>query len=158
MNADQLLNDLGLTMNLPNLRFNESGCARLEFDGKTTVNLEIDAQSGRLQLYSDVCGLPPDGREALYLSLLEANLFGAQTMGATLAVDSLFHAVVMCRTLVTDDLSGAGFAQIIGDFVNSVEQWRETLTAGNHTSVSASVSSADLQVFSVGPFDGFIRG
>ena len=39
---EQLLNDLGLTMGLPDLSFNEQGCARLEFDSKTSVNLESD--------------------------------------------------------------------------------------------------------------------
>ena len=46
MKPEQLLNDLGLTMGLPDLKFNEQGCARLVFDSKTSVNLESDADTG----------------------------------------------------------------------------------------------------------------
>ena len=94
MKPEQLLNDLGLTMGLTDLKFNEQGCARLVFDGKTSVNLESDADTGQLQIYTDLCPLPPEGREALYLSLLKVHLFGLQTQGATLAVPSQFQGFI----------------------------------------------------------------
>ena len=127
MNADQLLNELGLTMGLPNLRFDEHGCARLMFDGKTAIDLEADSETGMLQVYSVLSPLPAEGRETTFLSLLEGNLFGTQTHGATLAVDSLYNEVLLCRTVDTEQMSGASFATMIERFVDSVETWKERI-------------------------------
>ena len=87
MNARQHLQDIALTLGLPALDFDSNGCARMLFDGKVAVNFESDELSGQLHLYCDLGELPLRGREALYRALLEANLFGVQTQGATLAVD-----------------------------------------------------------------------
>jgi hypothetical protein len=154
MKPEQLLNDLGLTMGLPDLKFNEQGCARLVFDSKTAVNLESDADTGQLQIYTDLCPLPPEGREALYLSLLEGNLFGLQTQGATLAVDSANHQVVLCRTLVAEELSANAFLAIIESFVNCAEQWRAQIEGGGQQ------PPAPVQQTLTVPsqFQGFIRG
>ena len=138
MKPEQLLNDLGLTMGLPDLKFNEQGCARLVFDSKTSVNLESDADTGQLQIYTDLCPLPPEGREALYLALLAGNRFGVQTQGATLAVDSANYQVVLCRTLVAEELSLAAFTEVIEGFVATALKWQEQLAAGGFGSAEAS--------------------
>lgn len=154
MKPEQLLNDLGLTMGLPDLKFNEQGCARLVFDGKTSVNLESDADTGKLQLYTDLCPLPPEGREALYLSLLEGNLFGMQTEGATLAVDSANQEVVLCQTLMAEELSADGFLAIIERFVNCAEQWRAQIEGGSQQEPPAAMQTLAVP----SQFQGFIRG
>lgn len=154
MKPEQLLNDLGLTMGLPDLKFNEQGCARLVFDSKTSVNLESDADTGQLQIYTDLCPLPPEGREALYLSLLEGNLFGLQTQGATLAVDSANHEVVLCRTLAAEELSANAFLAIIESFVNCAEQWRAQIKGGGQQPPAA----AQQTLTAPSQFQGFIRG
>lgn len=154
MNPDQLLNELGLAIGLPHLRFNEEGCAKLVFDDQTAVNLENDRETGQIQLYTGLCPLPPEGRESLYLALLEGNLFGTHTLGATLAVDSAHHEVVLCRTVVAQDLSASAFTEIIEAFVNTAEQWRETL-ASNPTAVDAPAPRLEPMG---GPSSGFIRG
>ena len=153
MKPEQLLNDLGLTMGLPDLKFNEQGCARLVFDSKTSVNLESDADTGQLQIYTDLCPLPPEGREALYLSLLEGNLFGLQTEGATLAVDSANQEVVLCQTLMAEELGADGFLAIIERFVNCAEQWRAQIEGGGQPQPAA------MQALTVpSQFQGYIRG
>lgn len=153
MKAEQLLNDLGLTMGLANLKFNEEGCARLVFDGKTSVNLESDAETGLLQIYTDLGPLPAEGREALYLSLLEGNLFGLGTQGATLAVDSANREVVLCRTLTANEQSASTFVAIIESFVNSAEQWRAQLDGSPTTPEEVRISTMELQTM-----HSFIRG
>jgi hypothetical protein len=124
MNAEQLLNDLGITMGLPGLKFNEEGCARLLFDGRTPVSLEHQADSGQVQIYSELGQLPPEGRETLYLALLEGNLFGLGTQGATLAVDGTNQEVILCRTLIAEEMTSATFSATLESFVTCVEHWR----------------------------------
>lgn len=155
MKAEQLLSDLGLTMGLPGLTFNTDGCARLVFDDTHAVNLESDTQTGQLLLYITLGPLPAAGREALYLSLLEGNLFGAQTDGATLAVDSLNHEVVLCRTLVADELSAQSFTEIIEKFVNAAEQWRARM---ENITFQTEAEPTQVPFDSASQFGGFIRG
>lgn len=155
MKPEQLLNDLGLTMGLPGLAFNAEGCARLLFDGNNAVNLESEPETGQIIIYMALGPLPAQGREALYLSLLEGNLFGTQTSGSTLAVDSLNHEVVLCRNLVADELSAESFVKIIENFVNCAEQWRATMeSATGH----AEAVCASVPFDSASQFNGFIRG
>jgi hypothetical protein len=131
MTADQLLDDLGLAMNMPGLRFDASGCARLVFDGKTAVNFENESASGCVQLYCSLAPLPADGREALFQTLLQANLFGAKTQGATLAIDSQHHEIVLCRTLRTADATGTSFCDVVEKFVTAAEDWTRRLSTGS---------------------------
>lgn len=154
MNTAQCLNDLGLTMGLSDLVFNDEGCARLVFDGKIGVNFESDAETGQLFAYATLGPLPAQGREALYLSLLEANLLSAtEHFGATLAVDSLNNEVVLCRHLMTDELSSQSFNQIIEHFVNCAEQWRYRLeNAAPETETSTLTGDSPVSL------SGFIRG
>lgn len=153
MKAEQLLSDLGLSMGLNDLKFNEEGCARLVFDGTTAVNFESDASSGLLQLYTELGPLPPEGREALYLQLLQANLLCLDTQGATLAVDSANHEVVMCRMLVAEDISSANFTHVVEGFVSSAKKWRTQLDDSPALQTESPMSSMAAQ-----PMDSFIRG
>ncbi|HZY20493.1 MAG TPA: type III secretion system chaperone [Ramlibacter sp.] len=129
MTADQLLIDLGQATGLPGLRLDAAGCARLVFDGHVAVNLEHDPDARAMHLYTTVGTLPAQGREALYVELLQANLFGAGTHGATLAVDPAHHEVVLCRTVGLDDASGPGVLAVVEGFVAAAEEWITRLDA-----------------------------
>lgn len=134
MNAQQHLNDLLVTLGLPSLEFDSHGCARMLFDGHVTVNFECDAITGQLDLYSDLGRLPAQGCEALYRSLLEANLFGVQTRGATLSVDSRQNQVVLSRTMLVNSLSLSLISQVLQDFVDCAGHWQKHLAEGTRGS------------------------
>ena len=151
MDADQLLNSLGIAMGLQQLAFDEQGCARLMFDGKLAVNLEHEAGSAVLQMYSVVGELPPEDREVLYAMLLKANLFGGETQGATLAVDPLQHEIVLCRTVALEGLPAAAFAAQVEAFVSTTEHWQQRL-AGGVASLVAPIAVAPPRM------DTFLRG
>jgi hypothetical protein len=129
MAPQQLLCELGVAMNLPQLAFDGNGCARLLVDGELAVNFELDPAHEAIQLYSTIAPLPTEGGEALYLSLLEGNLFVAQTQGATLAVDSLYREVVLCRTVPTHEMDPTSFASLVERFVTAAEEWTQKLQA-----------------------------
>lgn len=138
MNARQHLNDIALTMGLPPLDFDANGCARLLFDGKVAVNFESDEVSGQLHLYTDLGELPLRGREAVYRALLEGNLFGIQTKGATLAVDGSQDQVVLSRTVLMEELSLSAFSELLAGFVGCAEYWQNYMAEG----VGAAAASA----------------
>ena len=84
---------------------------------------------------------------------MRRRISAAQTDGATLAVDSLNHEVLLCRKLVADELSAQSFTQIIESFVNCAEQWRAQIERNPSASEAAPVSLDSMNQFS-----GFIRG
>lgn len=93
------------------------------FDGKIAVNFENDEAQACIHLYAPLGPIPAQGREALYKSLLEANLFGAQTLGASLALDEQHQELVLCRCVPTQDATGQSFAAVLERFVCAVEEW-----------------------------------
>lgn len=123
MDTDQLLASLGLTLGLPNLRFDDNGCARLAIDGAPALNFERDA-SGGLHLYSVLAPVPPEGREALYAQLLQGNLFGTSTAGASLAIDDIHGEVVLCSNVNAAQASASGFSAQVEAFVAAAEDWQ----------------------------------
>jgi hypothetical protein len=126
MDPDQLLQSLGLSLNVPDLRFDGNGCARLAIDGAPALDFERGGQ-GILHVYSVLGPLPPEGREAVYAELLKGNLFGAATAGASLAVDFLYGEIVLCRTVATEHAVAHVFATEIEAFVAAAEDWKARL-------------------------------
>jgi hypothetical protein len=149
MTADQLLRDLGLTMGLPDLRFDANRCARVVFDGKTALNFEHDETTGLIQVYATLAPLPAQGREALYAQLLQGNLFGAQTGGATLAVDAEHHEVVLCQGAPVEDSTGTAFATLVERFVGAAEAWTQRLATAAPPADTAPMADT---------FGAFVRG
>lgn len=123
MNAVSLLSELGSQMGIAGLQFDAQGCARLVFDGAVTLNLEHDADSSKLQIYSVVGKVPVENREHVFQILLEGNLFGAETGGGVLSLDPLEREIVLFRTFEGDGLTGAAFAEAVGRFVDAAEDW-----------------------------------
>jgi hypothetical protein len=154
MDPEQLLQSLGLALNVPNLRFDANGCARLAIDGAPALDFERGG-SGILHVYSVLGPLPPDGREALYSELLKGNLFGASTAGASLAVDFLYSEVVLCRTVPTEYAVAHIFAAEIEAFVAAAEDWKARLAAAPG---DARVENSSASFPQPRMMDHFLRG
>ena len=129
MDARRHLNELLSTLGLPALHFDNHGCARMLFQGEVVVNFECEPITAQLHLYTDLGPLPSVGREVLYRSLLEANLFGVQTRGATLSVDSHQGQVVLSRTVLVPSLGVSLMSQVLEDFVDCATYWQQLLAA-----------------------------
>lgn len=127
MIVETLMRELGAAIGLPTLRLDEQGCARLRIDNRLDVNFEFDSSIETLQLYSVLGPLPPEDREALYETLLKGNLFCADTLGATLAIDTQRHEILLCRSLRVRDTDATQFLPVVENFVTATEHWMERL-------------------------------
>lgn len=132
MNPQQHLTDLAVTLGLPALEFNASGCARLLFDETIAVNFECNDTDGLLTIYSSLGELPASGRETLYRSLLRGNLLGLQTQGSTLAIDSDLDEAVLSRTILIEEVSLESFASLLDGFIGCAEYWTQHLADNQH--------------------------
>ena len=125
MEPDQLLQALAVSLHLPNLRFDANGCARVLIDNAPALNFE--RAHGAIHVYSVLAALPPEGREAVYAEMLQANLFGESTSGATLAIDQSRGEILMCRTAFAEQSTGPLFVSMVEVFVDSAKGWQERL-------------------------------
>jgi len=141
--AQDLLASYGQLVGLPGLRFEPDGCARLLFHQSIAIDLEIDAGAGCLHAYGVLGTVPARGREALYRRLLEANLFGTQTSGATLAIDAVPQEVLLCRRVELATATAASFAEFLEDFARIIQQWQQKLGSGELAADSADAAGQD---------------
>ena len=156
MNAQQHLSDLAVTLGLPALEFNASGCARLLFDETIAVNFEHNDTEGLLTIYSSLGELPASGRESLYRSLLRGNLLGLQTQGSALAIDPELDEAVLSRTILIEEVSLESFATLLDRFIGCAEYWTRQLAERQYDASAVAPADGESPAFSR-PMDGNLR-
>jgi hypothetical protein len=140
-----------VSLGLPDLQFDANGCARLVIDNAPALNFERDAR-GAIHLYSVVGPLPPEGREAVFAQLLQGNLFGESTAGATLAIDQPRGEILLCRTVVCELTPAPAFAWLVDVFVDAAQDWHSRLSRAPEADKAAAP-------FTAAPMMGqFVRG
>jgi hypothetical protein len=138
--AQELLAAYGQISGLPGLKFEAHGCARLLFENSIAVDLEIDRRSGCIQIYGVLGPVPAGDRESLYRRLLEANLFGTQTHGATLAIDAVQEEVLISRRVDVAATGATSFAEQLQAFAGVVREWRAKMDSGELANTPASAA------------------
>lgn len=129
MKPETLPQALAAALGLPSLAFDAEGRARIIYEGKVDIDLALDAEAGELHLTTDLAKMPGADGEALYIGLLQANLRGQQTLGATLAVDEAAHMIVLNRTVMTSELASDDLLDLVQRFCASAMYWTTTLAA-----------------------------
>lgn len=122
MTAQELLQELGTTLGIKP-EFGNAGTCRLLFDDNA---VDFEAADETLFLIAEVGSVPAEGREAVYARLLAANLFGAQTGGATLGLDQDKECVILHRALPLP-CDYPPFEAALEGFVKSLRYWKEWL-------------------------------
>lgn len=99
------------------------GATQLTVDGMEVSILEMPTIES-VVLNAIVGDPPPQGLEALYRAMLEANYNFAGTAGATLSVDPSGGALVLTRLEPLALLDADRFLSLLEGFVNVLETWR----------------------------------
>lgn len=147
MTAQQLVEQFAARMGVAGLALDAHGCAALESQQGVTVNLEHDAAQDLLHLYSHLGADPARDRETLYAAMLDANLFGQGTGGATLARDPQDRMLVLCQTVAPASLTGETFESLVLAFMDNAQQWRERLSeTGTQDTAAAEAPAAPLGI------------
>lgn len=166
MKIEAILLELGNQMGLPNLKLDNNKVCRLIFDKKFTVDIEASEDLKIVHLYSALCTIPPRDKENLYEALLEANLFGRGTGGASFGVDIEMGEILLSKTLEMEKTDYQDFVNVLESFVNHIEAWTDKIDKGEysrdrrgHTSSSSSTAKQPTTHHGEeeGPPAGFIR-
>lgn len=137
MNTDDVIQAIATAMGVPELRLDEHGCARLRVDGRIDVNFEASGSSHLLHIYCTLGPVPTSDRERTFEQLLSANLFGADTGGAALAIDVEFNEIVLCSDIGNHGWTAELIMSRLQRFIDAAETWQERFTALPSTAASA---------------------
>lgn len=128
MEPSSLLKEYGKSVGLPALGFDAHGCARLRFDSGGEVNLEVDPSGEWIHLYAVLGPVLPGPNDGLYLRLLQANNFGADTRGATLSIDPSRNEILLCQRVATDVRDAFVLGAAIENFGAAAREWTGSLS------------------------------
>ena len=101
---------------------NPDGAYAFEVDGLAFAIHDLD-DCGRIVLSGDIGHPPPEGRERLYKTLLEAQHMLKCTGGATFSINPDTGNLTLCKVLVTAILDDGEFFQETENFINVLHSW-----------------------------------
>lgn len=113
-----------------------------------TILLQGMDERGMVLTCADLGEPPPEGREALYQALLEANDLYGGTAGATLSLDSRTGHVRLQRFDDMDVLAEAGSARAFIAFADTAAAWKRLVS--NFRAAAKDDSGADASPASTG--------
>ena len=130
MDTDTLLQPLAERLGLEALDFDDRGTCSLVFDERFTITLELDDEEQMLYLYSTLGKAPEDLIDQLtcFAALLQANLFGRGTGGASLAFEPESQALMISRNCSLMQLSAEALQADVERFVQATDAWYERVS------------------------------
>jgi hypothetical protein len=132
MVIEDLLKELGRRMGVP-LELDRNRACRLVFDERWTIDIEAPAERpGTAFVYAVVGAVPVPADAAFYRGLLEANLFGRETEGATLCVDALRGEILLQRILAVGATDLAALVEALEALIRALAAWQERLATLAH--------------------------
>ncbi|MDR3144288.1 MAG: type III secretion system chaperone [Puniceicoccales bacterium] len=121
--VDELLQAIGKSLDLPGLALDTNGHCVLLFDDKVVLNIELDEEKELLIIYSYIGEIPFEGRETIFETLLESNLFWKNTQGATIGIDKQTQTVVLAFPMELPLKRKENFEERLALFVDITESW-----------------------------------
>jgi len=123
------LRELAGVLNAPDLELDELGNAAFEFDGRIPIGVAAGDDSDVVHFYSKMMQVPEEEEERLDLfdRLLKLNAFGAQTGGASFAVDETEDCVFLWFNVPVAGCDAKAFENTLGNFIEVAERHHELL-------------------------------
>ena len=107
----------------------ESGLISVRVDDRFTLSLYFIEATGKILCFVEVATLPQDAPAAVYLDLLAAGLFGAETAGGYFAVEKETGTVVYNYHFDFDRAAAdpGAFAATVEDILRLCDVWSERI-------------------------------
>ena len=138
----------------------ENALPPFEFDddGRTAVDigdgyLFIEADPAAIRLSATLGRVAPEAKAAVYERLLEANLFGGDTLGSFFALNGATGEPVLERELATERLDAAKLAQGLENFLSLAAAWRERIGKIAEAALEAAAAMEDAEADDVDGID-----
>lgn len=120
--SDYAVQDLGRLIGLPDLAFDEEGCATLEFDASLHINLWRESDDV-IEIWAHVSGFGPVTDPVILRAALEGNAVNGMTGGARLALDPGASQFTLCERIRAAGMSGAQLEEALHGFLAVLAYW-----------------------------------
>lgn len=121
---DSLLQALGHLLGLPDLAWDEQLSCTLSFGDDVHLTLYADDERPDLTIYTLIGELHAESPADVWRELMEANLFGKGTGGATLGYEPDSQWVYLTRRLPAEGLTAQQGLNEMQEFVAACRQWQ----------------------------------
>lgn len=135
------LKELASLSGIDELSLNDEGVAAVRFGDKANLIVELPEHDDIVHIYCPICEVPQNDQEKLYRYLLEQNMFGLATCGASFAVDKGTERVILCYSQPISGTDITQFVNIMGNFALVCEKFCEEVP-----NFGASASDGDMSV------------
>jgi len=88
------------------------------------LHITLNGNDGMIQLSTTLAETPRENQEHFFEKMLNGNLFGQGTYGSTLGLDEEGTHLILQRT-IDYNVDYKGFRDILEDFINTIDLWRE---------------------------------
>lgn len=140
--ASRLIASFGRTVGIDDLATDDSGGCTLGFDDLGVKLVHMKA-ANQLLVYSPVGSLGPQGREAVLVDLMAANLLFAGTQGATLGYDAETGMVLLALAVDVNVCDEGRFGRLMENFLRVARHWQQRLDAGPAAPAAAAAPPAE---------------
>ena len=123
------LKELASLAAIDDLSLNNQGVCALRFGDRVEIVFEIPEQSEVLHLYCPVCEVPTEEQASFFQRLLEWNMFGLETRGASFAIDRESNRVMLCYSIPIAGTDILEFQNTVGNFAEVCERFCNELSA-----------------------------
>ncbi|MBI9091430.1 MAG: type III secretion system chaperone [Desulfobacterium sp.] len=137
MGAEKLITNIGLEFGLE-LTLNEDGVASLLIDDKFEIEFEYVEDRDTLFVSSALGKLEGSGNETIYRALLDANLYGQKTGGASFALDDRTNEVILFFQVKAGTTAYEEFRATMERYLNTLADWSVTYEGLIQNTVSGS--------------------
>jgi len=136
MSAPDTLLELGQKLGIEDLSFQDNDTCQLIVGENLTVTIELIKGEEAVYLYGDICPKPASPGTALFERLMGANLFGAETGGATLALNPGTNTLVLWKKVGLDGQGGDALLTELQEFSNWLLTWQDELSGSGNAAVT----------------------
>ena len=137
MSLDQLLRHVFEDLGIPELALNGHGVYQITTEEGVIVSIEDAPLEGSAHFYATIATAPDMDREALFSTLLEAQLFGSEVgEGLAFGFERSSGEILLCRKLRIDSIDPEPFGLALNEFIAWAEHWQKKLAQLDTTPVS----------------------
>ncbi len=131
MNLDDFVALLEEKSGMSPLKFSDEGVISFAFNGDFLLNIETSDNNTHLNIHAKIGTLPHKNRENCLKSLLDANLFGQKTQGASLGTEA--QEVYLFRSFPLKTLEFDYFLDALIGFMQAQQEWTLALEENTFT-------------------------
>lgn len=123
---------LGETMKIP-LKLQENGVCAIGYGKGHVCTIEVPADDSPIIVHTELMSLAGSFREPVYARALGFNLYGIETAGCTIALDSKADSLVLCASRGASSLDEKSFASLVGTVITTAVRLRSRLQMEDET-------------------------